>query len=176
MLTSDDPVIFPPFTNKLPLINWINIYKFDFEKYINVQNSRYENEFILSTIQKTIENHLLEQSKSISPEQIDECVKEFLLSAKDIEDYSFDEDYKNFCKGLNKNLSSYIEKIKDNELIYNVLGFSQHLLNSNKYQNSILPLDFSGLAMQQIKIVERYLKEILVQFYPNNIYKFKYII
>lgn len=161
--------------------HWIEIYKFEFRDFFLEYNYRYERNFIRNVIAKSINEHttkelnlLQKHSTNLSEEDKEHLVEQFFLSARDVEEYKNSmPNYNEISIQLNRNLGNIINKIKNNKVIYDCLAASEYLLLNQKSEaeNDSLVIDYSTFVMPQIKLVERYLKEILVQYYPDQIYK-----
>jgi len=174
------------FTKIIQLDHWVGIYKCEFQDTIvnYAGNYFYQNDFIKNTIDKILNENTDKQLKDIvrkateiKPEEKDELVKQFFLSAKGIQEYLDHDDnklrngYSDFMRTIDVRLDELIGKIKNNSFIYDCIACSQHILNNGDVSSANMILDYSGMVMPQIKLVERYLKELLVQFYPDNIYR-----
>lgn len=161
--------------------HWLGIYIFEFRDFFLEYSHRHERNYIRDALSKSINERttkelelLSKQSAKLSENDKEFYVKQFFLSSKDIEEYkSSIHNYSEIYPILNRQLETIINKIKNNNTIYNCIAASQFMLLNSKIdaENESLIIDYSGLVMPQIKLIERYLKEILVQFYPEKIYK-----
>ncbi len=76
--------------------------------------------------------------------------------------------YNYSVNGFNHTIDEYYNFIKNNTKLVNAIAMSEKIIENSDYMNS--NGDYTCYVVAQIKCIERLIKEILVQKYPNAIY------
>lgn len=120
-------------------------------------------------IDKNSQNNL--NDKGLTNKKKKEYIINFFLDANNQAE-NYREKYGEFKISISdaENLYKSIEK---NEKIINGLSTGEMIYIENINNPYFMNGDYTTLIANQVKIVERYLKEVLVQLYPKNIWRFK---
>lgn len=116
---------------------------------------------LIECAEKEEEEKLLNEISNISEEEKRDLVIRFLKCCEECQDSSYGKPYTSY-KYEKINYNSLYAKIKNNSTIIDILAASQKRFE--KFENlNVFGGDFTFMVVNQIKVVERYLKEIIVQ-------------
>lgn len=116
---------------------------------------------LIAVGEKEEEEKLLNEISNISAEEKRDLVIRFLKCCEECQDSSYGQPYTSYPY-VNIDYDALYSKIEKNSAIINILAASQKRFESFKNLN-VFGGDFTFMVVNQIKVVERYLKEIIVQ-------------